>query len=754
VDVAPQSITVELVDPEGVTSGTLVVTELPRRTTLVSRVDSPPSLREGATYRYTISGVQGPLVLEPAELFDPDDDAGHQGRLRPGLSVGRLVITARTANSTLNTFVDVAPAKLAQVREYQQMLRDIAHHATEAILQGFSPTSIDVVPGHESAELLYQQFAVLAARLQSEEFASAMARILQRPHQAWVTEVELRPAGASYPSGSAFARAVVAPGPRRRWSAGRTSALTSLPHRLPTSRHEPTTDTAPNRFVQFALESWRALAQRMRASLASHEGPIQAGPVRRGLRAADELLEILDEYLEHELFQGVGRLDHIPTGNQVLLKREGYRQIFHTFALIETGVALSFDRPATDDLTSASQRNVATLYEFWCYLVLAEVVGALCGVRQTARAFAPAANGMSLTLRAGHKSALSWEVERHGRRMAVELFFNRQFSVRSEAVHDGSWSSAMRPDCSVRIRPLSALPQRAQHRDLDVWLHFDAKYRVEHLAPLAVGNAARDAGDAEEADSFTRSKREDLLKMHAYRDAIRRTAGAYVLFPGDAPVQVREFAELLPGLGAFPLRPDADGEPGGADDLKAFLSDVFDHVSQQASSHERDRFWNATINERGPSEPARHAPVPFLDRPPADTDVLLGYVRSLDQLRWIDDTQSYNLRAGSREGAVELPGRELNAPLLLLYNSAPGGLQFVRLARRGPWHAVDDVDLEATGYPDPGGRLYFVTRLEVVPDMPAWLRRVDIERLRPADLPRGAPFVRTWWELLANASPG
>jgi predicted component of viral defense system (DUF524 family) len=754
MDVVPQSISVDLADPEGVTSGTFVVAELPRRTTLVPRVDSPPSLREGATYRYTISGVEGPLALEPAELFDPDDDAGHQGRLRPALSVGRLVITVRTSHSTLSTFVDVAPAKLAQVREYQQMLRDIAGHATEAILQGFAPTSIDVVSGHEPAELLYQQFAVLAARLQSEEFASAMGRILQRPHQTWATEVELRPTGTSYPSGSAFARAVVAPGPRRRWSGARTSALTSLPDRLAATRHEPTTDTAPNRFVRFALESWRALAQRMRASLASHEGPIQAGPVRRGRRAADEVLELLDEYLGHELFQEVGRLDHLPTGNQVLLRREGYRQVFHTFALIETGVALSFDRPATDDLTRASQRNVATLYEFWCYLVLAEIVGALCGVRQTARAFTPAANGLSLTLRAGDKSALSWKVERHGRQLEVALFFNRQFSVRGGAIHDGSWSRAMRPDCSVRIRPLSALPQQAHCRDLDVWLHFDAKYRVEQLTPLTVGDDARDVRDAEEAESSVRSKREDLLKMHAYRDAIRRTAGAYVLYPGDAPIQVREFTELLPGLGAFPLRPDADGVPGGVDDLERFLSDVLNHVSQQASRHERGRFWNATINERGPSEPALHAPVPFLDRPPADTDVLLGYVRSLDQLRWIDETQSYNLRAGSRRGSVELPGRELNAPLLLLYTSAAGGLRVARLARRGPWRAVEDVDLKATGYPDPGGRLYFVTSLELVPDLPGWLRRIDLERLRPTDLPRGAPFVRTWWELLANTSPG
>ena len=745
-----------LTDSSGVARGEMIIADLPQRTTLVPRADSLPALREGATYRYTISGLEGVLALEPSELLDRDDDAGHHGRLRTGLSVGRLVITVHTAHTALSTAVDVAPAKFAQVREYQQMLDDIARHAAEAVLQGFAPASLDVVSAQAPAELLYQQFAILAARLQSEEFAAAMGRILHRPHQAWATEIEMRPAGTSYPSGAAFARAVAAPGPRRRWPGLESNVLSSLPHRLGSMRHEPTRDTAPNRFVKFALESWHALAERLQAVLSSNEGPLQAGPARRGRAAADEILNLLNELLGHDLFREVGRLNHIPTGNQVLLKRDGYRQVFQTFALVETGIALSFNRPAMDDVLSASQRNVATLYEFWCYLVLTEILGRLCGALQTARAFTVGANGLSLTLRTGDKSALSWEIDRNGRRLAVELYFNRQFSVLTNQVHDGSWSRAMRPDCSLHVRPLSALPKLADPSDLDVWIHFDAKYRVERLAqqltPLATREEGQQAIEAEEIESFGRSRREDLLKMHAYRDAIRRTAGAYVLYPGDVVVQSAEFVELLPGLGAFPLRPNADGTPGGASDLESFLSRVLSHVSQQASRHERDRFWNATINERGPNGPFKKAPVPFLDQPPADTDVLLGYVRSLEQLRWINETQSYNVRADDRKGSVELHGRELGALLLLLYTSTPEGFRFLRLARRGPWRAADRLGLEGTGYPKPGGWLYFVTSLEPVADVPAWLRRVDLEHLRPAHLPRGAPFVRTWWELLASAS--
>jgi predicted component of viral defense system (DUF524 family) len=747
-----REIKLDLINPAGVARGQLVIAELPRRGLRAPHEDPLTELREGSTYRYTISGLEGVLSFEPSELFECDDEAGHGGRLSPKLHVGRLAFLVRTSYTTLSAAVDVAPAKLAQVREYQQMLDDIAQHATEAILQGFAPTTVDLVSAEKPAELLYQQFALLAARLQSEDFVAAMGRILHRPHQSWEAEVESRPVGSGYPSGSAFARAVAAPGPRRQWPGSSSPALASLPSLLASTRYEPTADTPPNRFVKFALEGWRALAERMLASMSSMEGAVQAGPIRRGREAAKEVLHLLDEFLGHELFRGVGRLDHMPTGNQVLLRRAGYRQIFHTFALVETGVALSFDRLGMDDPLSASQRNVATLYEFWCYLVLVDVIGELCGIRQTARAFTPATNGLTVTLRAGDKSALSWEVVRHGRRLVVDLFFNRQFSVLARGSRDGSWSRAMRPDCSIRVRPVSDVPHQAKRGDLDVWLHFDAKYRVDLSIPPGGSQEAQQAVDAEDADSFAHSKREDLLKMHAYRDAIRRTAGAYVLYPGDAPAHFREFSELLPGLGAFPLRPNASGEPGGVDSLTLFLNDVLTHVSRQASMHERDRFWSAAINERGSGQPVEHPPAPFLDRPPADTDVLLGYVRSPEQLNWIQRTQSYNVRAGRRPGSVQLHGRELSAPLLLLYKSAPDGLRVVHLARRGSWRAAEQVDLRNTGYPDPGGRLYFVTGFEPIEDIPAWLSRVDLERLRPGDRPRGAPFVKTWWELLASAS--
>jgi predicted component of viral defense system (DUF524 family) len=745
-----RTVDVVLRDGAGVECGALVVADLPRRTTLIDG-----SLREAVVYIYEVLGVEGSVTLEPSELFDPDDETGRRGRLRPAQSVGRLAIgVADAVGNVFRGEVDVAPTKLEQTREYRRMLEDIAEHAAEAVLQGFAPASLELKPSDVPAELLYNRFALLEARLQSDEFAAAIGRVLHQPDRGWESETELRPSGTGYPSGSAFGRALAAPGARRPWL-GQHGVLRTLPRQLPLERYEATFDTAANRFVKYALERWRDMAVQLLDILSPTANRVVPGPARRGRVAAIAVVELLDELLGSELFREVGRLTQLPMNNQVLLKREGYRQLFRTFALIETAPALAFERMDVDDLYSASQRNVATLYEFWCYLVLAESVGRVCGEPRTAHAFSPRGDGLSLTLRTGQSSAIKWLVRCQGRDLKVELFFNRQFSVVKGGIDsDGSWTRAMRPDCSLHIQPITGLPRSGG--TLDMWMHFDAKYRVERLVEQLTPSIATEeeaqADAAETAESLARSTREDLLKMHAYRDAIHRTAGAYVLYPGDVPVRVERFTELLPGLGAFPLRPGVDESASGARDLEQFLAAVLEHVSHQASRHERDRFWSRAINSGTSAISGHHiAPVSFLDRPPADTDVLLGYIRGPEQRMWIERTRSYNVRADSRRGAVALGSRELSAPLLLLYERGEDSLQIVALGRTGVWRAIDRDELELSGYPQPHGRLYFVTTFHLIAEVPGWLRRLNVDTLKPDGLPRGAPFAVSWWDMLHNA---
>ena len=78
-------------------------------------------------------------------------------------------------------------------------------------------------------------------------------------------------------------------------------------------------------------------------------------------------------------------------------------------------------------------------------------------------------------------------------------------------------------------------------------------------------------------------QRGDLLKMHTYNDAVRQTAGSYVLYPGsDKETRMDKFHEIVPGVGAFVLKP---GNEACRTALKDFLMEVFRHQASQFTQY-------------------------------------------------------------------------------------------------------------------------------------------------------------------------
>ena len=745
------SVQLALQNDDGHFVGQLVVANLPgQQDTTFSGGDV--ALREAAVYRYEIITDATNVNLEPRELFDPDDASWKHGRLRPGQAVGRLRIRVvdRATELAGTTEVDVLAVKLDHETEYRQMLTDVSSFAAEAVLQGFAPSLLDLAPSELPVELLYLRFAMIAAYLRDPAVEAAIARVTSQPHRTWVSEQEIRPVGSPFPAGAAFRRAVCAPGRRVPWTGG-SAAIVSLPAALTRDRTEASVDNSANQFVKFALERWRAVALELLDGLSLGSQKIESGPLRRGQQIAAEIGAQLDEYLAHPHFREVSSLRRMPTSDQVLLKRAGYREIFRTFAMTESGPTLRIDHKDMTDVFAASQRNIATLYEFWCFLAVVNSLGRVCGEDRTARAFTVAADGTSITMRSGRASKLSWSIRRGGRPLCVEVFFNRTFAGRDD--RRGSWSQAMRPDCSVRIRPEGSTPSRVPTQELEIWLHFDAKYRVDNL--LAQLTSTPDSDELlGESTTSGGAKRDDLLKMHAYRDAISRTAGAYVLYPGSEIKDIRRhpgFKEVLPGLGAFPLRPSSEGLPSSSEALDHFLSDVLTHVASQVTRDERHRFWTATVHRPGEPTLTSSLTTDFLDEPPADTDVLLGFVRNVEHLRWIERLRQYNIRAGDRVGAVEIGGRELGAKLLLLYENRNGSLHVARAAKVARWRPATAGDLLATGYPSPRGDIYFVADLEFVEHLPTWADSIDLELLT-SKVRDGAPIVVTWWDVVRAAS--
>jgi predicted component of viral defense system (DUF524 family) len=702
----------------------------------------PIQILENYEYHYEFDGLPLPVDTDHPEVFQPDRSSGEVGRLRPGLFTGLMSVKVLSSGLSVGGFaLEVRSRKLDYLRQYRWMLRDIATRMTELVMERFAPSEQRFeIDDTADARLLYQRFAFLRSLLTADDFVAAVGLITARPFVTLVEELEERRPGAGLRAASRVVRQLSRPGRRIDWPESADSQLNTLPAQIEVHRAEETVDNVPNRFVRFALARWRDdIASVLEALKRESLSP----SVKRGSVEASALVDYLDAVLAHELFRELGPLARFPSENQVLLKREGYRDIYRAYITAEMAARLSWS--GGEDVYAAGQRDVAALYEYWVFLEVASIVSRFCSKPlDIASLIGPVANGLGVTLKRGEQRVLSGTVERLGRRIELELWFNRNFGP--AGVSHGSWTKPMRPDCSLLLRPVNAVLGDGDA----VWIHFDAKYRVDHLSQLLGADIAED-DDSENvgvAQVKGAAQRTDLLKMHAYRDAITRSAGAYVVYPGDEKQVFTEYHEILPGLGAFALRPAETGDAQGAAAISSFFDDVLTHVASQPSQHERGRYWSRESYSGSLPSRAGLPPADFLARPPADTPVLLGYVRGARHLDWIRSSRRYNLRAGSRRGSVGLGSRELAAEILVLYGHALSAVEMWRIA--GEPELATRAHMEQRGYPNPRGHLYLCLPLEPLQGT-NWSALIDmhcVEGIAARAEIAHAPYVVSWFELI------
>jgi len=158
--------------------------------------------------------------------------------------------------------------------------------------------------------------------------------------------------------------------------------------------------------------------------------------------------------------------------------------------------------------------------------------------------------------------------------------------------------------------------------------------------------------------------------MHAYKDAIRRTAGAYVLYPGDKNEELKGFHEVLPGLGAFSVKPSE--ETNETIHLETFLKEVLSHFLNNASQRENiaSKTYNIHKNEN-PNIIERPIPEYINGEKliPDETYVLVGFAKNNKRLNWYKENSKYNFRMNDEKGSLIFLPKVVDAKFLLLRES-------------------------------------------------------------------------------------
>lgn len=699
-----------------------------------------PELLEESEYHYHLRPDGPPVVLEPTELFSPSSADAREGRLRTGTSTGIVEIRALSlAGEELGRGeIEVRSRKLNYLSEYRFMLQRIADEAAELVQLQFAPSLLRAFrpEGVGDAQTLYQRFAFVEAFVGSDEFEDALQLITRRPHHEYRAVVERIRGGQGVRSSPVLHRQLVRAGPRQPLPPGRAIAnVTSIPRSLDRVTHFETYDTTPNRFVKAALTRWRDLAVEVQRALEGQS--TSAG--KRGRREAMALGERLELLLKQPLFAEVRELAEFPAGNTVLHGRAGYHEI--TRAYLQGEAAALIDWEGGEEVFGAGQRDVATLYEYWVFLELVRIVDELPYFDlDRASLFEVSADQLRLRLRQGRQAVVRGSGRHRGHRLDLELWFNRSFRAGTE-----SWTETVRPDCSIKLtRIRGGVPKDV------TWLHFDAKYRIDRYVEV-FREPQPDGLDELPSRVEAAPLSEDILKMHAYRDAVERSAGAYILYPGrdEAPTRRSRYHEVLPGLGAFVLRPDLDGKAAssGAGSLQSFLVDVVDHVAARGTDHERSRYWHDRTYTEQVGRKTGSTPT---ELPPADAKVLLGFVKSPAHQAWIERTHLYNLRADDRRGSIGLDSPALNAEIVCFYTTAGDELQLFTTS--GAFYLRTADELRQLGYPNPRGRLYCCLELKGELDLRSSIRSPreirHLARSGHREDVLGAPAVVSWLDIL------
>ena len=541
---------------------------------------------------------------------------------------------------------EIQPRKFDFHGEYRAMVEDIANYCQQLLLEWDSPTSFNIAPDPvKRRKTLLEQFLFLRHVLGGEKLDLYLEEIRRRPHAALDAEFEWK--HSSLARSNEFVSDPMRYG--RAWRPANPAGISPLGRFVPAEilheRRFDTFDTPPNRFIHFALAAFRDVCEEVMAAFTEKRGTAWL--------EAEQMRDTLDVFLAQPFFTDVSRLERLPLENQTLQKRKGYRDILLAWLMLDTAARL--DWPGREDAYDGTNRNAATLYEFWLYFILRDALIKRLGMQEIHRAdiredkekhfiSTSARGGLHLNLAQNDNSISRFRwTSGNGEQLGVHLFYNRSFEASTDPMSGGTYSQRLRPDFTIVFFPAEYLEtdkwpmaeRLAQNAGRIGFLHFDAKYRIESLVKV-FGEDNDDALAIEKSQTKGTDtyRRGDLYKMHAYNDAIRRTVGSYVFYPGrdgEARKDFPRYEEVIPGVGAFRLRPgDKERREICVQALSDFIGDVLNHHVNTFSRDYRIRHWtHKTLQETAAVYSLKKSPKAPTKEPPADTKVLLAGYRSM-----------------------------------------------------------------------------------------------------------------------------
>jgi len=471
-----------------------------------------------------------------------------------------------------------------------------------------------------------------------------------------------------------------------------------------------TNDTIENRFLKFVmgqtLQRFNIVSQHIRNAVAKSK--IMESRL-------DEMGDELQRLVSHPFFRNIGVFKGFSQDSLVMKKSINYRTIYQKWIELLCGYELE------EGVNKLETKDIAMLYEIWCFLKVKNIVSDLLGEKAIAQY-----KGKKMTPQ--FIRDLNWGTH------SEVIFLRTEDNVELASVmynapvkeDDSKVSSAIKgtKTFTTQQRPDIVLRLTKRQKGIQYTFLFDAKYRISDSHP----------------DDMDIPPSEAIDQMHRYRDAIyyieptnlkpkREVIGGYVLFPGNYTREEFEKSHYYEsikaiGIGAFPLKP-SDGiivDPNNSEQA------LREQIAEWLKRNRMKTYLYKNV-----------APQHGLEYQNPDEVLLVNFAKK-DKLAKMKELGLCYLRTGEDAGAIVLEPRALNAKYVMLHNGISGTLY--KLKGGGPRFMSKEV-LQKKGFENLGHDYYLVysfdtSKSQDYANIPALARRNSTAR----------PWFATWEELM------
>ena len=715
-------------------------------------------LVEGCFYDYEINDSELTLGDVGENIIQPHKRAANLGTIAPNIFTGTLsipLLSKKTSKEYFKIELEVQSIKTGYRNDYRDMLEYITEKCTDLILKIDSPSFHKIeVDNSKDAKTLYQRFAFVKSIIGSDEFAQSVHRVVTSPATQW-TEISeskdirqiKRFSNANTKEFINSSRRTMLPDNHYLKGLG----FNSLPEKISSSSKIDSVDTPENRFIKFALESFLSFCVKVNDKAKEFN-------YKKTVKESELLILELESHLHHSFFKKISRPNTLKLNSPVLQRKEGYREVLRVWLMFSLAAKLMWK--GGDNVYEGGNKDIASLYEYWLFFQLLELFQDTFTIepKDISDLIGETKDGLNLQIKQGIHTALNGVYDSGSRKLNIRFSYNRSFSGKKSYPKSGSWTTTLRPDYTLTFWPVGISEEDAEIQELIVHIHFDAKYKVDNLA-FNIKQSSDNELDIEKVENRGGVyKNADLLKMHAYKDAIRRTGGAYILYPGETEIKQRGFHEIIPGLGAFPVKPSKSNS--GIGDLKAFILEVIEHFINRASQREKLAFRTFDIHKNPPESDTivnELLPEPYNENRsliPDDTFVLVGFYNTKEQYEWIKKNNLYNFRMNSRKGSLILDKETVSSKYLLLHTHGDkdsGDLW--RIVSQGP-RVYSMLEMVKLAYPKPKDKIndYLIIQIEKVTNIEFQNMKWNFRKLKNYKPFRESahPFTASLSELMRN----